>query len=428
MQPVTLAAIIPILVLAAPPHAQNLPPGPHDEAKVPAYVLPDPLQFHDGSRVTTADAWRERRRPELLATFGREIYGATPTRPLPVAAVVTETAADALGGLSTRRQVTLTFGEGPRTLAAHLLMYLPNRVTGPAPAFLALNFDGNHAVHADPAIELPTAWLDDGPGVVDHRATVAGRGTNASAWPLERIAARGYALVTAYYGDFDPDWDDGFQNGVHPLFYAPGQSRPGPNEWGAIGAWAWGLSRALDYLATVDRVDARRVAVLGHSRLGKAALWAAAQDERFAMAVSNESGCGGAALSKRIFGETVRDINDRFPHWFATAFRRYNDHEQDLPVDQHELLALIAPRPLYVASAAEDLWADPKGEFLGALNAEPVYRLLGAPGLDVSTMPPPDMPVGHGIGYHVRHGGHGLTGYDWEQYMDFGDRVLPRRN
>jgi hypothetical protein len=410
--------------LAVGAQAQNLPPGQYDGAKVPAYTLPDPLTLANGAAVSSPAVWRDRRRPELLDLFAREVYGATPQRRLGVEATVTEAGQSALGGLATRRQVTLTLGEGPKRVMARLLIYAPTREQGRVPALLALNFDGNQAVDADPAIHLSPAWMEDGPGVVNHRATDASRGTNAAAWPLARIAARGYALATAYYGDFDPDFDDGFQNGVHPLFYAPGQSTPGPTEWGAVGAWAWGLSRMLDYMATDPAIDASRVAVLGHSRLGKAALWAAAQDERFAMAVSNQSGCGGAALSKRVFGETVKDINDRFPHWFASTFKRYNGREGDLPVDQHELLALIAPRPLYVGSAADDLWADPKGEFLGALNAEPVYRLLGRPGLGVATQPPNDTPVGQTIGYHVRRGGHALDAYDWERYLDFADRHL----
>jgi serine phosphatase RsbU (regulator of sigma subunit) len=418
----SVAALAATFALAAVPAGAQLPEANYDEAKVPAYALPDPLRFADGSPVRGAGDWTGRRRVEVLHLFETHVYGRSPGPPEAMRSTAVETDPRALGGLATRRQVRVLLDGTEAGPAFEILLYVPNAVPHPVPAFLGLNFGGNQTVHPDPAVRLSTAWMREGPGVVDHRATEASRGAAAGSWPVERILDRGYALATVYYGDLEPDHPDGWKDGVRSRI-GPGKAGSfAPDDWGAIAAWAWGLSRALDALAKDPDVDGRRVAVIGHSRLGKTALWAGAQDERFAMVVSNDSGEGGAALARRRFGETTEAITTAFPHWFCSRYREYAGREDALPVDQHLLLALVAPRPLYVASASEDLWADPRGEFLAAKAAEPVYRLLGREGLGVEDLPAPDRPVGRTIGYHLRRGGHALTAYDWERYLDFADR------
>ncbi|MGM0575928.1 MAG: acetylxylan esterase [Myxococcota bacterium] len=400
--------------------------GPvYDEDLVPDYTLPDPLTMSDGEPVRDAETWANRRRGEVLRLFREHVYGEAPQRPEGMRFEVIEEDPEALGGRATRKQVTIYFaarGERPKM---DLLLYLPNGGPRPAPTFLGLNFDGNHTVEDDPAIHVTTQWVRDATNA--HRATEESRGARTSRWPVARILRRGYGLATAYYGDLVPDHDDGFRNGVHPLFYDPDQERPAEGEWGAIAAWAWGLSRAMDYLQRDPDVDHGQVAVMGHSRLGKTALWAGARDPRFALVVSNQSGCGGAALSRRAFGQTVHHINAKNPHWFTARFATYGDAEDDLPVDQHMLLALVAPRPVLINSAVEDRWADPRGEFLSAVHAGPVYELLGAKPLAADSMPETDHLVGGTVGYHVRAGGHDVTPADWEVFLDFADHHLRRR-
>jgi hypothetical protein len=414
------------LVIAALAGAALVQPAGvnYDEGKVPSYVLPDPLVFASGRRVADAAEWHGARRAEILGLFERHVFGTSPPAPATIEGEVRDVDRQALGGAATRRQVSVRLGAGADAPRLELLIYVPNARQGKVPVFLGLNFNGNHAVAADPAILLSTRWMRDSvPGVEHHRATQASRGSEASRFPLETIVERGFALVTAYYGDLEPDHPDGWKDGIRGRLAAGEEASW---SWGAIGAWAWGLSRALDYLASDPDIDGTRIAVIGHSRLGKAALWAGARDGRFALVVSNDSGEGGAAITRRQFGETITRINTSFPHWFTSAYKTFNDRENDLPVDFHELLALIAPRPLYVASASEDLWADPRGEFLSAVAAEPVYTLLGSPGLGVREMPAPGVSVGQRIGYHVRAGKHDLTREDWEHFLTFAARHLTK--
>jgi hypothetical protein len=373
--------------------------------------------------VATAADW-PKRRAEILGLFAEHVYGITPekARATRLKAEVTQEIAGFLEGKASMKEVSLSFTgqEGGPTL--NLLIIAPRSASKePVPAFLGLNFRGNHTIHPDPRITLSKAWMrpDKEERVIDNRSTEKSRGSSAKRWPIETIIDRGYALVVMYYGDIDPDFDDDFENGVHSIF-----GKPKGSEWGSIGAWSWGLSRALDYLESDPQIDGAKVAVFGHSRLGKTSLWAGAQDERFAFAISNNSGCGGAALSRRAFGETVKRINTVFPHWFNDRFPEYNDNLAALPVDQHQLIALMAPRPVYVASAIDDQWADPHGEFLSAKIGSAAWDLLGKTGVGASENPALDQAVGDHVGYHVRTGKHDVTDYDWGRYLDFADRHL----
>ena len=400
----------------------------YEESKVEPYTLPDPLVMKSGERVKNAATWEKRRRPEILALFEEHVYGRVPGKLKETTSELKSIDRKALGGTAIRKEVTVLFNGKTNGPKMDMHIYLPASAKGPVPVFMGLNFGGNHTVHSDPGISVTKSWVRNNPqrGITENQSSDKFRGSDADSWQVEKILSRGYGLVTIYYGDIDPDFDDEFRNGVHPLFYSDGKNKPAANEWGSIGAWAWGLSRAVDYLETDKDVDAKRIALMGHSRLGKAALWAGALDKRFAIVISNNSGEGGAALARRNFGETVKRINTSFTHWFNDNFNKYNDDVNSLPVDSHMLISLIAPRPVYVASAQEDLWADPRGEYLGAYHAGPVYALYGKKGLERETMPGIHEPVMNTVGYHIRAGKHDVTAYDWDRYLEFADKHLRR--
>jgi hypothetical protein len=402
----------------------------YDESQVGEYTVPDPLLGKDGKRVADRATWEATRRGEVLRDFRDLMYGRTPELPVKLRAEVVATRKDAIDGLATRTIVKLRFFDDPQAPSIDLMVYLPNKAARPVPMFLGANFTGNASSEDDPAIPLPTGWMRPQQGTVaNNRATEAIRGTGASSWPIKLAMERGYGVATFYYGDVEPDHIEGWRDGIRGYaLKLSGRTERGDRDWGALGAWGWGLSRSLDYLETLPDVNARQVVVLGHSRLGKTALWAGAQDERFAIVISNNSGEGGASLTRRNFGETI-DCSIAHASWrYCKRFRDYVDRENELPFDQHMLLGLVAPRPVYVASATNDRLADPKGEFLAALHAEPAYRLFGLSGLESAAWPPqPDKPIGHTIGYHLRTGEHAITRYDWEQYLNFADRHFQRQ-
>lgn len=398
--------------------------GNFDETKVTQFEVPNLLLSIDSASISTSSEWMANR-ADLISLFEEHIYGRVPDKKYSISFEVLANDKNALEGKATRREVAIRI-ETEKIHTITMLMYIPNDREGKVPLFVGLNFKGNHSVSFDPQI-LKSVIREQPPreGVLESEVTDYKRGDESSRWPIERIIANGYAVATIYRGDIDPDYDDGFQNGIHPLFYAEGQTKPKYNEWGTVAAWAWGLSRAMDYFVSDADIDESKVAVIGHSRLGKAALWAGVTDTRFAMVISNNSGCAGASLSRRRFGETIYEINTRFPHWFCSNFKQYNDKEYLLPIDQHQLIALLAPRPVYIASASEDGWADPKGEFLSSIYASPVYGLFGLKGLTIKDMPSVNEPAMCGyIGYHLRQGKHDITDYDWQQYLLFANKKL----
>jgi len=371
----------------------------YDESKVGTYLLPDVLISGNKTKISTVQGWETTRRPEILSLFEEHVYGKMPSRPSKISFRIVNEDQKAMGGKAILRNVEITVQEKNESLKINVVLFIPKLRNKPAPAFLLIN-------NRSP------------------KNTLASRDTISGFWPAEQVIASGYAIAAFHYADAAPDHKDTYQTGVLRLYPELAKADNGMK---AVGAWAWASSRVMDYLETDKDINPKRVGLVGHSRGGKAALWACAMDQRFAICFSNCSGNTGAALSKRNFGETVARINTQFPHWFNNNYKKYNNNEQELPVDQHMLIALIAPRQVYVTNASEDLWADPTGTFLALKNAEPVFTLYKQnsklpavpPGIDIPLLSPP-------LGYHNRTGIHDMTFYDWAQFVRFADAVYVR--
>lgn len=391
----------------------------YDESKVPDYVLPELLVTSGGKPVTTVPEWENVRRPELLELFAAQMYGRTPDDAgITVRYELLTENPSALGGKATLKQVKLIFGNGRKELETLLLLLIPNGHERKVPVFVGYNYKGNHSTLNDTTILYSKNFaLVKEPGHPDWE-----RACQANRWSYDDIIDRGYAVATMCYHDIFPDKPGLKDHSVVSLFKGYGEGAELADEWQAIGAWAWGSSRIVDYLVTEPRIDPDKIAIMGHSRQGKAALWAGAQDTRFNVVISNDSGEGGAAISRREYGESIERVSSIQPAWFCPAFNQYRGKEQERPFDQHELLALMAPRAVYVASAVKDRWADPKGEYLAAYHASPVYQLYGLKGLESSEMPGIHQPIMNDIGYHIREGIHDVTRYDWLRFLDFADR------
>jgi hypothetical protein len=416
-QTLNMRAIMTVLLLAAIgaggaesfPSISELPLRP---------TAPDPLVMLDGTPVSTKADWFQKRRPELKALFQHYMYGWF-LPPAKVTGKVTYTDKSFFDGKATLKLATITLGEAPAP-QVHLLLVIPNHRQAPAPVFLGMNFTGNHSLVADTHVPVPTAWmLPELTKVVEGHATEAGRGGAVDTWALEQSIDRGYAVATYFCGEVEEDRSNA-EGGVRELIQVPRAA----DDWGTIAAWAWGMQRVMDYLTTDPDLDSQRIALVGHSRLGKAAILAGAFDDRAALIIPLQAGCGGTAPSRGQIGESVKRINTSFPEWFCGVFKQFNDQPERLPFDQNCLLALCAPRPVLLGAAVEDTWANPAGAFEMLQAAGGAYHLTGAEGLAASTMPEPNQLIDSNLGFFIRPGKHSMTRGDWKVFLDFADKHL----
>jgi hypothetical protein len=398
----------------APDNVAGIPVN-YDESRVGQYTLPDPLRLANGKQVKDAKMWFGKRRPEILRLYEENQFGRRPPLSAPLTFEVFDKGTAAFDGTATRRQITIYFSPDKTGPKMDLLVYLPAASGKKVPVILTPSFSASFSVVDDPGVKQGEIWNRD------KKKVPAPKSANIGRLNVPQILAQGMGVATFYYGDVEPDFEGGLPLGIRALYLKSGQAEPGPDEWGAIGAWTFGLSRALDYLQTDEGVDPKRVALFGVSRLGKTVLWAGAQDTRFAMVIASCSGEGGAALSRRNYGETVKHLTapTRYPYQFCRNYAKFGDHVDQLPVDGHMLISLIAPRPLLLQTGDTDKWSDPKGEFLAAVAASPVSRLLGQEDLGTDQMPAAGQPILRTLGYYMHSGGHGALPTDWPEFLKF---------
>ncbi|HPR12290.1 MAG TPA: acetylxylan esterase [Bacteroidales bacterium] len=390
-------------------------PVNYEEDKVGNYTLPDPLTMLNGKKVKNEKQWYKKRRPEILELFYEFQYGKVPGKPKDMSFNVFDKGTPALEGKALRKQVTVYFTKDTSDYKMDILVYLPADAKGPVPLFLNLSFSPNATIADDPGIRAGTMWGRDG-----QRLPVSRRG-GFGRMNLAQFLDEGIGFASIYYGDIEPDFAKGYKYGIRSYYTKPDTAYPAPDQWGAISAWSWGLSRAMDYFETDPLIDETKVALFGISRLGKTVLWTGVRDDRFGMVIASCGGEGGAALSRRNYGENIDHMTHptRYFYQFAGNWRNYKDDFNSSPVDAHMLVALMAPRPLLLQTGLTDYWSDPKGEFLSAVAAEPVWKLLGKKGLETNKWPAPGEAILNDLGYYMHEGGHGAMPADYAVFIRF---------
>lgn len=409
---------------------ENLPktsagfPVNYNDDSVGSYVLPDPLLLSNGKKVTDAKTWTQKRRPELVKLFEEIQYGKMPGKPASLQFTVFDKGTPAFNGKAIRKQVTVYFTKDSSDHKMDLLIYLPANAKKAVPLLLNISFSAVNQITPDSiGVKVGSIWTREGKKIKADQPTRFGK------MNIEQFIDAGFGFATVYYGDIEPDFKSGIQYGIRSQYLKPGQTAPAADEWGAISAWAWGLSRVMDYFETDIQIDAKRIAVQGASRLGKTVLWTGVHDTRFKMVIASISGEGGAAIARRNYGETIQHITDtsRYNYQFAANYHSYAGKVDQLPFDAHMLVALMAPRPLLLQTGSTDYWSDPKGEFLSAVAAAPVYQLFGLKGPGAATPMPganDQSLLMNPLGYYMHEGGHTVLPEDWKLFISYMKKYL----